>query len=129
MRLNVDIAPLLEASRALADRQSTQRDDDLRQANLLLSGTTGLALLLGILAAWLISQLIVGPLMQTVQAAERVADGDLSQDLSVTRRDELGQLQASMQRMTGSLRGVIGGIRDGVTHIASAAQELSAVTL
>lgn len=131
MRLNVDIAPLLEASRALADRQSTQRDDDLRQANLLLSGATGLALLLGILAAWLISQLIVGPLMQTVQAAERVADGDgdLSQDLSVTRRDELGQLQASMQRMTGSLRGVIGGIHDGVTHIASAARELSAVTL
>ncbi|WP_296258194.1 MULTISPECIES: methyl-accepting chemotaxis protein [unclassified Pseudomonas] len=126
--LNVDIASLLEASKQLAARQSTQRDEDIRHANLLLSGATGLALLLGILAAWLITRLIVGPLMQTVQAAERVADGDLSQDLSVTRRDELGQLQASMQRMTGSLRGVIGGIRDGVTQIASAAEELSAVT-
>lgn len=33
-----------------------------------------------------------------------------------------------MQRMTVSLRQLIGGISDGVTQIASAAEELSAVT-
>jgi methyl-accepting chemotaxis protein len=57
-----------------------------------------------------------------------VACGDLSQDLDVQRRDELGQLQRAMQRMTVSLRELIGGISAGVTQIASAAAQLSAVT-
>ncbi|MDE1167272.1 MAG: methyl-accepting chemotaxis protein [Pseudomonas sp.] len=126
--LNTDIASLLEASKQLATGQTTKRDHDVNQANLWLGGAAALALVFGILAAWLITRLIVGPLMDTLKAAERVAGGDLSHDLNVTRRDELGQLQTSMQRMTVSLRGLIGGIRDGVVQIASAAEELSAVT-
>ncbi len=126
--LNVDIASLLEASKQLLAGQIAKRDHDVGQANLWLLGASVVALIVGILAAWLITRLIVSPLMVTVQAAGRVANGDLSHDLQVTRRDELGQLQTSMQRMTVSLRGVIGGIRDGVAQIASAAEELSAVT-
>ncbi|WP_409077483.1 HAMP domain-containing protein, partial [Pseudomonas syringae] len=52
---------------------------------------------------------------------------DLSRNLKVDRKDELGKLQATIQRMTVSLRELVGGIRDGVTQIASAAEELSAV--
>jgi methyl-accepting chemotaxis protein len=40
----------------------------------------------------------------------------------------MGQLQVSMQQMTLSLRELIGGIGDGVSQIASAAEQLSAVT-
>ncbi|MGO0692457.1 methyl-accepting chemotaxis protein [Pseudomonas guariconensis] len=87
-----------------------------------------LALVFGVLAAWLITRLIVLPLKDALQSAERVANGDLSQDVPVSRRDELGELQASMQRMTVNLRDLIGGLRDGVVQIASAAEELSAVT-
>ncbi|WP_026145254.1 methyl-accepting chemotaxis protein [Pseudomonas asplenii] len=126
--LNADIASLLEASKQLSAGQTAKRDHDVNQANGWLAGASAAALLLGVLAAWFITRLIVDPLMLTVQASQRVANGDLSQDLEVTRRDELGQLQDSMQRMTISLREVIGGIRDGVTQIASAAEELSAVT-
>ncbi len=64
--------------------------------------------------------------MDVLQAAERIASGDLSQDISVDRRDELGQLQRSMQNMTVKLRGLIGGISNSITQIASAAEELSA---
>lgn len=126
--LNVDIGALLQASKTLSAGQIAKRDHDVNQANLWLAAATALALVFGILAAWLITRLIVVPLRITLAAAERVAQGDLGQDLVVTRRDELGQLQNSMQRMTVNLRGLIGGIRDGVVQIASAAEELSAVT-
>ncbi|WP_455710221.1 methyl-accepting chemotaxis protein [Pseudomonas citronellolis] len=63
-----------------------------------------------------------------MQVVERIASGDLSQNIQVRRRDELGSLQQSMQRMSWNLRDLIGGIRDGVTQIASAAEQLSAVT-
>ncbi|MDF0733968.1 methyl-accepting chemotaxis protein [Pseudomonas entomophila] len=119
---------LMQASQELTYSQTNIRDQGTRQAKSTLGIATGLALVLGLLAAWVITRQIVVPLRQTLSAAERVASGDLSQDLQVERRDELGQLQASMQRMTLGLRELIGGIGDGVTQIASAAEQLSAVT-
>ena len=87
-----------------------------------------LALLFGVVAALVITRQITRPLQQTMEAVERIANGDLSRDLQVTRRDELGVLQQGIQRMGATLRELITGIRDGVTQIASAAEELSAVT-
>ena len=119
---------LLQTSQAMTTSQTAVRDAGATQAKTLLAVATGLALALGLLAAWAITRQIIIPLRQTLRAAERVASGDLTQNLQVNRRDELGQLQASMQRMTQGLRELIGGIGDGVTQIASAAEELSAVT-
>jgi methyl-accepting chemotaxis protein len=86
------------------------------------------ALLVGVLSAWLITRQITQPLKETLEAVERIASGDLSQTLQVSRQDEMGVLQLGIQRMGTTLRELIGGIRDGVTQIASAAEELSAVT-
>ncbi|MBK4994747.1 methyl-accepting chemotaxis protein [Pseudomonas sp. S37] len=119
---------LLQASQEMTTSQTKVRDTAAAQAKTLLMAATVLALALGLLAAWAITRQIIIPLRQTLRAAERVASGDLTQNLQVNRRDELGQLQASMQRMTQGLRELIGGIGDGVTQIASAAEQLSAVT-
>ncbi|MFJ3482719.1 methyl-accepting chemotaxis protein [Pseudomonas sp. NPDC090202] len=119
---------LLDLSDKLAASQNAKRDADSHSAQLTLSIATALALFFGVLAAWAITRQIVLPLRHTLVVVERVASGDLSHNLSVERRDELGQLQRSIQRMTVSLRELIGGISDGVTQIASAAEQLSAVT-
>ncbi|MFS0825636.1 methyl-accepting chemotaxis protein [Pseudomonas phoenicis] len=119
---------MFDNSRQLTETQTQVRDQDAQQARLLLALSTLVAVVLGIIAAWIITRQITVPLRETLSAAERVANGDLSQQLQVDRRDELGQLQASMQHMTQGLRQLIGGIGDGVTQIASAAEQLSAVT-
>ncbi len=126
--LEADINSLLEAAGQLSNSQSIKRDNDVRSSIQRLIFAAVLALMFGVLAAWLITRLIVQPLKEALQSAERVASGNLSQDIQVSRRDELGELQASMQRMTLNLRDLIGGLRDGVVQIASAAEELSAVT-
>ncbi|MDD2048102.1 methyl-accepting chemotaxis protein [Pseudomonas putida] len=119
---------LIEQSQQLTLTLTQLRDAESQHARSMLTLATVLALVFGLLAAWAITRQIVIPLRQTLNAADRVASGDLRHDLNVERRDELGQLQRSMQRMTVSLRELIGGIGDGVTQIASAAEELSAVT-
>ncbi|PXX76460.1 methyl-accepting chemotaxis protein [Pseudomonas sp. LAMO17WK12:I10] len=119
---------LMEISKQLTITQTAVRDSDAAQARSTLAIVTALALLFGLVAAWSITRQIVIPLRQTLKVVERVASGDLSENLQVERRDELGQLQRAMQRMTLSLRELIGGISDGVTQIASAAEQLSAVT-
>jgi methyl-accepting chemotaxis protein len=119
---------LLDISDKLTASQNAKRDADSSQAQSMLGLATVLALFFGILAAWAITRQITLPLKQTLLAVDRVASGDLTHDLNIERRDELGQLQGGIQRMTLSLRALIGGISDSVTQIASAAEELSAVT-
>ncbi len=119
---------IVRISKELTAIQMERRDSETASARTLQLTTTLIALLVGILAAWLITRQITRPLQETLAAVERIAGGDLSQTLQVTRRDEMGVLQQGIQRMGSTLRELIGGIRDGVTQIASAAEELSAVT-
>ena len=119
---------IVKISDALYNIQITRRDQESAQARKLQIGCTLLALLLSVLSAVIITRQITRPLRQTLEVVERIASGDLSQTVPVTRRDELGVLQQGIQRMGATLRDLIGGIRDGVTQIASAAEELSAVT-
>jgi len=119
---------LMSVSKKLTESQTVVRDTDAAHAKNMLLIATALALAFGLIAAWAITRQIIIPLTQTLKVAERVAAGDLTHNLVSLRRDELGQLQRSMQSMTQGLRELIGGISDGVTQIASAAEELSAVT-
>ena len=119
---------LLDLSNELSNVQFERRDAQASHAREAQLVSALLALILGSLAALLITRQITNPLQKTLSVVERIADGDLSADLHTERRDELGLLQQGVHRMGESLRVLIGGIRDSVTQIASAAEELSAVT-
>ena len=121
-------ASVLSRSDELYKLQLQRRDIESATANSMQAITTLLVLLFGIAAAVIITRQITRPLRETLDVVERIASGDLSHNLQVTRRDELGVLQQGIARMGTTLRDLIGGIRDGVTQIASAAEELSAVT-
>lgn len=119
---------IVTISDKLYDIQLQRRDAESAQARSLQLFSTLLALLVGIVAAVIITRQITRPLRETLAVVERIASGDLSHNIQVTRRDELGVLQQGIQRMGTTLRELISGIRDGVTQIAAAAEELSAVT-
>ena len=119
---------ILAISDQLYKLQLERRDIESANANSMQLITTLLVLLFGITAAVIITRQITVPLRETLAVVDRIASGDLSQNLRVTRRDELGVLQQGIARMGTTLRELISGIRDGVSQIASAAEELSAVT-
>ncbi|VVN98491.1 Methyl-accepting chemotaxis protein McpS [Pseudomonas fluorescens] len=119
---------IVAQSDALYQIQLDRRDAESARARTLQLVSTLLALLVGVLAAVIITRQITRPLRETLAVVERIASGDLTHDVRVTRRDELGVLQQGIARMGVTLRDLISGIRDGVTQIASAAEELSAVT-
>lgn len=119
---------IVALSEQLYQIQLDRRDAESAQARTFQLISTLLALLVGIIAAVIITRQITRPLRETLAVVERIASGDLTQTVTVTRRDELGVLQQGIARMGVTLRDLISGIRDGVTQIASAAEELSAVT-
>ncbi len=119
---------LLDTTQKLIQSQNAKRDADAASTKTLLGLVAALALLLGALAAWVITRQIVNPLQHTLRAVNRIAQGDLTEHLQVNRRDELGQLQSGLQQMMLNLHELIDGIRSGVIQVASAAEQLSAVT-
>ena len=119
---------LLASTHEISTLQGVRRDEEAARSRKTLISVAALAMMLGLMAAWMITQQIIAPLRDTLNAAKRIAQGDLSVDLDVQRRDEMGDLQHSIQDMTQSLRTLISGISDGVAQIASAATQLSAVT-
>jgi len=121
-------AAIVSQSDQLYQIQLDRRDAESARARTLQLISTLLALLVGIIAAVVITRQITRPLRETLAVVDRIASGDLSQNVVVNRRDELGVLQQGIARMGVTLRDLISGIRDGVTQIASAAEELSAVT-
>jgi methyl-accepting chemotaxis protein len=127
-RFEQQLNELRETSNLLSQGQNAKRNAEADQTRRLLIGVTVAALLLGALAAWWIAGQIASPLRDILTAANRVAQGDLSHDTQVERRDELGQLQHSIGQMTRSLRSLIGSIGDSARQIAGAATQLSTVT-
>ncbi|RZI31431.1 methyl-accepting chemotaxis protein [Pseudomonas orientalis] len=127
-RFEQQLNELREKSDLLSQSQNTKRNQEAAQTHTLLIGVTLAALVLGALAAWWIARQIASPLRGILIAANRVAEGDLSHDIKVERRDELGQLQHSIGQMTRSLRSLISGIGDSARQIAGAATQLSTVT-
>lgn len=101
---------------------------ELQKNSLLIIASSILALLVGLVAAWVITRLIVAPLRSVIRLAEQIAAGDLSTTVEVTRRDEIGQLMQAMQQMGSGLSRIVSGLQAGIEQLASSAQSLSAVT-
>ncbi|KFE53183.1 chemotaxis protein [Pseudomonas syringae] len=113
--------------------QAYAAEDDSMQAQLKTNsmqiiGSSIIALLVGLIASWLITRLIVGPLRSVIAFAQRIAAGDLSASVAVKRRDEIGQLMLAMQQMGAGLSGIVSGLQAGIEQLASSAHSLSAVT-
>src|SRR5471032_1167633 len=121
-------AELQHLSATIYQLQLQGRDRDVHIANLELWLAEAAALLLGLLAAWVMTRLIVPPLKRTLALARQIAAGDLTGNLDAQRRDELGQMMGAMRDMAGQLRQLIGRIGDGTRQLTSSAAELSTVT-
>ncbi|MBA6118438.1 methyl-accepting chemotaxis protein [Pseudomonas sp. NC26] len=89
---------------------------------------TGLALVVGVLAAWLITRAVVAPLRRVIGRAQRIAAGELNLEAEPPRNDEIGQLMQAIEQMAAGLSGIVSGLQQGIEQLAGSAQALSAVT-
>ncbi|PKG22409.1 methyl-accepting chemotaxis protein [Niallia nealsonii] len=69
---------------------------------------------------------ITKPMERLIQSANRVANGDFTEEIIVKQDDEIGKLGNSFKIMTDTLRGIITNLSDTVEHLASSSEQLSA---
>ncbi|MDP5238013.1 methyl-accepting chemotaxis protein [Uliginosibacterium sp. 31-16] len=81
--------------------------------------------LAGLGCAWLVTRSITGPVSELVEYAACLAHGDFSRHVTVTSRDEIGQLQTAFGRMTDSLNQALAEVSDGAGRVGVAATQLA----
>jgi methyl-accepting chemotaxis protein len=87
-----------------------------------------MATLIAIVLGLIVTRMITRPIYQSVESAARVAQGDLTQVIVVRGKDETGQLLQALADMQGSLKSTVQQIAEASHQVASAAEELNAVT-
>ncbi len=121
------------AWRAFYDHQGRHVSDAAEEGDALYASSrtallafAAVAALLGIALAVLVTRGIAVPLRGTVEIAERIAAGDLRDEVQVSRQDELGKLQAAMREMLARLSQVLGEVKGGADALAGASAQVSA---
>ncbi len=99
-----------------------------RSATIVLYTGVALAFIAALLLGLFISRLISRPIAQAVVSAQAIARGDLTQQVRSEAADETGQLLNALGDMQQSLKTTIQQIADASNQLASAAEELNAVT-
>jgi methyl-accepting chemotaxis protein len=93
------------------------------QITLLLTG--GIALLLGIAIAVMITRSITIPLGKGVKIATELARGNLQVSIIAWGKDEMGQLLIAMKNMVEKLGRVVAEVKNAANNVASGSDQLS----
>ena len=127
-QVNAVLTRLLDINNKMALATNQQAEDQYNLAFDLVVGLLVIATALTLLFAWLLTRSITLPISQALEAAEEVAEGNLTRPIKVDGNDEAGRLLAAMAKMQDKLRDTLQRIAGSATQLASAAEELNAVT-
>jgi methyl-accepting chemotaxis protein len=105
-----------------------QADSDQNNELLAASGITTLIILLSVIIFYFITKTITQPLIKGVEFAKQMANGDLSQQLNIPQKDEVGELATAMNNMVFSLGKIVKEILGGVLKLTGSADELSDIS-
>ena len=72
-----------------------------------------------------LSSLISKSIQKGVDFAKKISEGDLTAELNVHQKDEIGTLANSLTQMVEKLREIVSGINRGAIEIAAASQQIS----
>ncbi|WP_427023835.1 HAMP domain-containing methyl-accepting chemotaxis protein [Aureimonas ureilytica] len=130
--LRADIAPILariqddltrfsEAEQRAAEATVAKDRAAFEATRLLLIACCGLAVLLGLFAAFRMSVSVARGLKRSLDMAETIGSGDLTRVEEVKARDEFGDLQRATNAMTLQLREIVGDVVGSARQVTSGA--------
>ncbi|MCK0545460.1 methyl-accepting chemotaxis protein [Pseudomonas syringae pv. aptata] len=127
-QMNVVLRKLVDINTAQLNAVKEQASIEYDSAFNMVIGLLIAATLLTIVFAWMLIKSITTPITTALLAAETIAQGNLTKPISIDGSDEAGRLLLAMKTMQDKLRDTLQGISGSATQLASAAEELNAVT-
>ncbi|KFE47382.1 methyl-accepting chemotaxis protein [Pseudomonas congelans] len=126
--LDVAVNGLVQMNIDEAANSGKESEDSYQSGLMFVIFIIAAATLATIVLAVLFTKSIVTPLRDMLRVNDTIAKGDLRSVITVTGKDEFSDLMRSTQVMQNNLRDTIKLIGDSSTQLASAAEEMNAVT-
>ncbi|MFI3155690.1 MAG: methyl-accepting chemotaxis protein [Methylococcaceae bacterium] len=104
----------------------TEAEHLVSQANIIIIGTILLAIVLGVMIALFLASMITKPIILGVKFAESLSEGDLTAQIDIDQKDEIGVLANALKTMRDQLSSVVQQVRTNSDALGSASQEISA---
>lgn len=127
-QINAVLSRLADTNNKMALATNQQASDQYDMAFELVVILLILATALTMLFAWLLTRSITQPIALALDAAEEIAEGNLTRPIKVEGNDEAGRLLMAMAKMQAKLKDTLQRIAGSATQVACAAEELNAVT-
>ncbi|HWU98712.1 MAG TPA: methyl-accepting chemotaxis protein [Oxalicibacterium sp.] len=116
---------LVDFQSGLMTKAGDEAHDMANQAQTLVGVLSLIAVAISLILAFLATRSITRPLSQAVGLARKVADGDLTGTITVTSKDETGQLLQALKDMNESLVKIVSQVRVGTDTIATASTQIA----
>lgn len=122
-----------EAMNAIVDIANNEMDAAIASAkqaksssNVLMVLATVIVIALALLIGRFLAESITRPLHDLNDGAGRISKGDLTREIDVKTKDELGDLARSFRDMTENLRNLVSRVQRSAQRVAVTSQELAA---
>ena len=116
---------LLKAQIEVAQKMRVDAESSFKRNSAIIIGAILLGASLAAFLGYMLVRSIVSTLNAAVNIADRIASGELGNEVRVDSSDELGRLLDSLKRMDGKLVEIVGSVRGSADAVGSAARELS----
>ncbi|MCG8487531.1 MAG: methyl-accepting chemotaxis protein [Chromatiales bacterium] len=110
--------------------QSDLVEDNVSETTTTIGLVTLVAVIIGLLVAYLVMRGIVVPIKNTNSMLEDIAqgDGDLTKRIQVNSNDEIGALSKNFNNFVEKLHGIISQIMNATGQLATAAEQVATIT-
>jgi len=119
------IDQVVQLATQLAADTEAQAVQTISWSNILLLAMFIVVLAVCLSVALIVSNGIVNPLRQTVEVAQKFAQGDLTVQINDMGKSELGQLNSALRNMQQSLVNLVRNIQSGSQQVANASAEIA----
>ncbi len=116
---------LLELRRNSANKEYAHAENQYQNTLNITIAAVAAGVLLAVLIGYLLVRAIVGPLNKAIEAANRVASGDLTGHIEVNSTNEMGRLLQALKTMNDNLLDLVGKVRNSTESIATASSEIA----
>jgi len=91
-------------------------------------GSMGVLILLGGIFGWINIWSINRPIQRAIDYLQTMAAGDLTQEITVLRKNEFSKMIGATKELQHAMRGMISGMKETADHLAAASQQLRATS-
>ncbi len=108
------------------EARAAETHRSVRSASVIMIGIVLVAIILGTVVAFRLSQAFSRPIREALYLFRKMAAGDLTEsEMAVVSQDEIGEMLVSLNGMRGNLREMLRKIQEAALSLASASEEMS----